>query len=132
MMKTILAVSLALLAMATATPTFAQNAEKFVAGCQIDPSTFGIDDYPPVFTLNATKLCTGVASKRNIKLDCSAPLPGWPHGDLSLEGVECAINGDQCGVAPRTSDPNTPFLTATESHLKIKGGVATLTCWYKP
>jgi hypothetical protein len=131
-MKIVYSVVLTFLAMGTATSAFAQNAETFVAGCQIDPSTFGIDDYPAVYTLNATKLCTGVASRRNIKLDCTANLRNWPHGDMSIKGVECAINGDQCGVSPRDGDPNSPFLTATESHLKIKRGVATLTCFYKP
>jgi hypothetical protein len=130
-MKAIYAVALAFLALVTATPAFAQSSQTFVTSCQIEPSSFGVNR-PPVFTLKATKLCTGVASRRNIKLDCTANLRNWPHGDMSIKGVECAINGDQCGVSPRDGDPNSPFLTATESHLKIKRGVATLTCFYKP
>ena len=128
-MKAIYAVALAFLALVTATPAFAQNSQTFVTSCQIEPSSFGVNR-PPVFTLKATKLCTGVASKRNIKLDCTAPLPGQP--DLLVTNVGCAINADQCGVAAKGDDPNFPLVTATQSQIKVARGIATLTCWYKP
>jgi hypothetical protein len=110
-MKAIYAVALAFLALVAATPAFAQSSSQtFVTSCQIEPSSFGVNR-PPLFTLNATKLCTGVASKRNIKLDCTAPLPGQP--DLLVTNVGCAINADQCGLAAKGDDPNFPLVTAT-------------------
>ena len=44
----------------------------------------------------------------------------------------CTINGDQSGLSPKVGDPKKPYLTATQSQLKVIGGIATLTCQYKP
>jgi hypothetical protein len=138
MMKTMNSAAMAFLAVFAAAPAFAQQSEEFLGSiCEIDTTPFRVsyltpDDTRSVFTYTSRKLCTGVASKRNIKLECSAPLPGWTLGDRSAKNFVCTINGDQCGVSPKASDPNKPYLTATQSLLKVRAGIATLTCYYKP
>lgn len=140
-MKLIPSAAVAVLAMFAAASATAQNSEEFLGGiCEIDTSVFNLtppyltpDRTTSVFTFNSRKLCTGVASKRNIKLECSAPLPGWNRGDRTVKNFKCTINGDQCGLSPKPTDvENAPYITARESQLKVSGGVATLTCFYKP
>lgn len=138
-MKSIDLAAVALLAVFAAAPALAQEAETFIGNiCEIDTTPLNVPYTTPdgtrsVFTFDSTKLCTGVASKRNIKLDCSAPLPGWNNGDRSVKNFECTINGDQCGLSPKPNDlRNRPYLTTFESQLKVSGGTATLTCFYKP
>jgi hypothetical protein len=140
MMKTLNAAALAFLALFAATPAFAQQSQEFRGSiCEIDTSVFRLtppyllDGSSSAYTFNSVKLCTGVASKRNIKLECTAPLPGWNRGDRTVKNFTCTINGDQCGVSPKPTDTaNRPHLTATESQLKVRGTTATLTCFYKP
>ena len=140
MMKTLNAAALASLALFAATPAFAQQSQEFRGSiCEIDTSVLNLnppyltpDNTTSVFTLNSRKLCTGVASKRNVKIECTAPLPGWNRGDRSIKNFTCTINGDQCGLTPKPTDTNAPYLTATESLLKVRGTTATLTCFYKP
>jgi hypothetical protein len=140
MMRTLNAAALAFLALLAATPALAQQSQEFRGSiCEIDTSAFKlttpylVDGSQSVYTFNSVKLCTGVASKRNIKLECTAPLPGWNRGDRQVKNnFTCTINGDQCGVLPKPADANAPYLTATERLLKVRGGIATLTCFYKP
>ena len=140
MMKTLNAAALAFLALFAATSALAQSSQEFRGSiCEIDTSVFNltprylVDGSPSVNTLNSVKLCTGVASKRNVKLECTAPLPGWNRGDRQVKNnFTCTINGDQCGLSPKPTDANAPYLTATERLLKVRGGIATLTCFYKP
>jgi hypothetical protein len=141
-MRTINSAAMAVLAMfAAAAPALAQDTDVFVGNiCEIDTSELKVtppyltpDGTSQTFTFDSTKLCTGVASKRNIKLECVAPLVNWgTRGDMQVKNLECTINGDQCGLSPKEGDPNAPYLTATQSVLKVKGGIATLTCYYKP
>jgi hypothetical protein len=142
MMKTINSAAMAFLVMFAAAPAFAQQTEEFFGNiCEIDTSRLPLGNNPyvtpdgtqSVYTFNSHKLCTGVASKRNIKLECTTPLPDWGNrGDKSAKNFVCTINGDQCGLSPKAGDPNKPYLTATQSQLKVIGGIATLTCQYKP
>jgi hypothetical protein len=142
MMKTISSAAMAFLAAFAAAPAFAQESEEFFGSiCEIDTSVLNLnppfesaDGSASVFTFNSRKLCTGVASRRNIKLECIADLrPQWGNRkDRSVKNFVCTINGDQCGISPRAGDPNAPYLTATQSNLKVRGGVATLTCFFKP
>ena len=141
-MKTVNSAAMAVLAMFATAPAFGQQSEEFFGNiCEIDTSRLPLGNNPyvtpdgtrSVYTFNSQKLCTGVASKRNIKLLCTAPLPNWGNrGDKSAKNFVCTINGDQCGVSPKGGDPNKPYLTATQSQLKVIGGIATLTCQYKP
>jgi hypothetical protein len=137
-MKTLISTALAFLAAIAAMPALAQNAEEFFGSiCEIDTTPLNVpyttpDGTKSVFTFESRKLCTGAASARNIKLECRAPLPGWNRGNRSVKNFECTINGDQCGVEPKSNDPNAPYLTATQSNLKVQDGVATLTCFFKP
>lgn len=138
-MKTVNSAALALLAVFAAAPALAQESETFLGNiCEIDTTPLNVPYTTPdgtrsVFTFDSTKLCTGVASKRNIKLECTAPLPGWNGGDRSVKNFECTINGDQCGLSPKPADlRNRPYLTTFTSQLKVNGGIATLTCFYKP
>jgi hypothetical protein len=141
-MRALNAAALALLAVLVATPALAQNSQEFFGSiCEIDTSVLPLGDNPyvtpdgtrSVYTFSSRKLCTGVASRRNIKLECTSPLENWGNrGDKSVKNFVCTINGDQCGVTPKAADPNKPYLTATQSQLKVIGGIATLTCQYKP
>jgi hypothetical protein len=142
-MKTIYSVAVALLTVFAATPGVAQDSEEFHGSiCEIDTAALRLSSpyvsaqgTSSVFTFNTTKLCTGVASKRNIKLECIAPLgPEWGNRkDVSVKNFKCTINGDQCGVKPKPTDTeNAPYLTTRESNLKVRAGIATLTCFYKP
>ena len=85
-MKTINSAAVAFLAMFAAAPALAQNSEEFFGNiCEIDTSRLPLGNNPyvtpdgtqSVYTFSSQKLCTGVASKRNIKLTCTAPLPNW-------------------------------------------------------
>jgi hypothetical protein len=140
-MKPIPSTAVAFLAMFATTSAVAQNSEEFIGSvCEIDTSVLNLtppyltpDGTSSVFTFTSNKLCTGVASKRNVKLTCSAPLPGWNRGDRSVRNFKCTINGDQCGLSPKLTDiENAPYITTRESQLKVTSGVATLTCFYKP
>ncbi len=138
-MKTVYSVALAFSAVFAATPAFAQSAQTFTGSiCEIDTTPLNVPNYTTpdgtrsIYTFNSTKLCTGVASKRNIKLTCTGTLPDWNRPDKQVKNFVCTINGDQCGLSPKALDPNRPYLTATQSNLQVVGGVATLTCNYKP
>jgi hypothetical protein len=77
-----------------------------------------------VFTFDSSKLCTGSAPGENIKLDCSARIPGWKGGSVNIKNPPCTIAGAACGLAG--------ILTATSNRLKIDpAGNATLSCQYK-
>ena len=145
MMKPITLAAMAFLAMFAALPAFAQDSQEFFGSvCEIDTSVLPLGNNPyvteggfsSVLTTNTHKLCTGVASKRNVRYDCTAVLPGWVEQnrkDIATKKLfVCTINGDQCGVSPKSNDPNKPYLTATAAQLKVRGGIATLTCFYKP
>jgi len=138
-MKSVYSMTLALLAVFATTPAFAQSAQTFTGSiCEIDTTPLNVPSYTTpdntksIYTFNSTKLCTGVASKRNIKLTCTGTLPNWNRPDKQVKNFVCTINGDQCGVSPKATDPNKPYLTATQQNLQVVGGVATLTCNYKP
>lgn len=141
-MKTINSAVIAFLAVLAATPALAQSSQEFLGNiCEVDTSVLPLGNNPyvtpdgtrSVYTFNSRKLCTGVASKRNVKLTCTTPLPNWGNrGDRSAKNFVCTINGDQCGLSPKTNDLNKPYLTSTQSQLKVIGGIATLTCQYKP
>jgi hypothetical protein len=139
-MKSINSVAMAFLAVIAAAPALAQEAETFVGSiCEIDTSPLKVpytspDGTPSIFTFNSQKDCTGAASKRNIKLTCTAPLgSGWTFGSRSAKNFPCTINPDQCGISPKPTDTaNLPYVTTIESQLKVQSGVATLTCFYKP
>lgn len=141
-MKTINSAVIAFLAVLAATPALAQSSQEFLGNiCEVDTSVLPLGNNPyvtpdgtrSVYTFNSRKLCTGVASKRNVKLICTTPLPNWGNrGDRSAKNFVCTINGDQCGLSPKTNDLNKPYLTSTQSQLKVIGGIATLTCQYKP
>lgn len=106
--------------------------------CEIDStpvsSTYKTPDgTKSIDTFESRRLCTGEASSRNVKLECSGTFPGWTEGSRSATNFPCTINGDRCGLAPLSGDPNTPFLTATASSLTVDAsGAAALTCFYKP
>jgi hypothetical protein len=86
-----------------------------------------------VFTFTSSKLCTGEASTRNVKLECNDVIPGWNLGKKTTSSFACTINGDMCGLAPRAGDPSAPFLTATDQTLTVDAtGAAKLLCFYKP
>ena len=137
-MKGFKTAALALVAVFAATPALAQSSQDFRGSiCEIDPAPFNVDyktpeGFPTVFTYSSRKLCSGVASKRNIKLECTAPLPGWTFGNRTAKNFVCTINGDQCGLSPKPQDKSAPYLTATQQTLTVLGGVAQLTCFYKP
>ena len=138
-MKSVYSVALAFSAVFAAAPAFAQNAQTFTGSiCEIDTTPLNIPSYTTpdgtrsIYTFNSTKLCTGVASQRNTKLTCRGTLPNWNRPDKQVKNFVCTINGDQCGLSPKALDPNKPYLTATQSNLQVVGGVATLTCNYKP
>jgi hypothetical protein len=138
-MKSVYSMALACLSLFAASPALAQNAQTFSGSiCEIDTTPLNVPSYTTpdgtksIYTFNSTKLCTGVASKRNIKLTCTGTLPNWNRPDKQVKNFVCTINGDQCGLSPKSGDPNTPYLTATQSILQVTGGVATLTCYYKP
>ena len=135
--------TLFVLAHAVGTPALAQSGTEpaqqfFNFVCEVDATPVSNtyttpDGTKSIFTFNSRRLCTGEASARNIKLECSGTLPGWNQGNVSASGFPCTINGDTCGVAPLASDPNLPFLTATDSSLTVDTtGAAALTCFYKP
>lgn len=139
MMRNSNSAALAFLAVIAATPAFAQQSEEFFGNiCEIDTTPLNVpyttpDGTKSVFTFSSRKLCTGVASARNIKLECTAPLPEWNRKDQSVKNFPCTINGDQCGVSPKPGDTaNAPYLTTRNSNLKVRAGIATLTCLYKP
>lgn len=139
MTRAILAIALGVLAVFAASPAFAQSAQTFKGSiCEIDTTPLNVPSYTTpdgtrsIFTFNSTKLCTGVASQRNVKLTCTATLPNWNRPDKQVKNFVCTINGDQCGLTPKATDPNRPYLTATQSNLQVIGGVATLTCNFKP
>ena len=142
MMKTLNVAALAFLTMCTATPALAQNSQELRGSiCEIDTSVLNLnppykrDDTSSIFTFNSTKLCTGVASKRNIKLVCTADLkPEWgARPDRTAQKFPCTINPDQCGLEPKAGDTaNPPYVTTRDSTLKVRGGVAELICHYKP
>jgi hypothetical protein len=132
-----------LLALASGTPAFAQTEpatqfSNFV--CEIDVSVVGFtlaDGTTSVDTFDSTRLCTGAASARNVKLECEDTIPGWNRGQQSASGFPCTINGDTCGLAPppppQPGSENAPFLTTTDSALNVTpGGAAKLTCFFKP
>ena len=138
-MKSVYSMALAFLAVFAAAPAFAQNAQTFTGSiCEIDTTPLNVPSYTTpdgtrsIYTFNSTKLCTGVASQRNIKLTCRGTLPNWNRPDKQVKNFVCTVNGDQCGLSPKGGDPNKPYLTATQSNLQVVGGVATLTCNYKP
>lgn len=137
-MKAINSATMAFLAVVATAPAFAQEAEVFTGSlCEIDTAPLNIgytfpDGSRSVTTYNTTKTCSGVASSRNIKLECVEPFPDWPLGTKTFKIKECTINADQCGVQPKPGDKNSPFVTATSAQLKVQSGVATLTCSYKP
>jgi hypothetical protein len=138
-MKSVYSMALAFLAVFAAAPAFAQNAQTFTGSiCEIDTTPLNVPSYTTpdgtrsIYTFNSTKLCTGVASQRNIKLTCRGTLPNWNRPDKQVKNFVCTVNGDQCGLSPKAGDPNKPYLTATQSNLQVVGGVATLTCNYKP
>jgi hypothetical protein len=101
--------------------------------CEIDLQENGLNTpsrvAPPVqggsvFTLDSSKLCTGSAPGENIKLDCTARIPGWKGGTVDIKDPPCTIAGAACGLPG--------FLTATNNRLKIDAaGNATLSCQYK-
>ena len=139
-MKSINSAAMAFLAAIAAAPAVAQDAEVFVGSiCEIDTTPLNVPYTSPngtrsVFTFTSQKDCTGVASKRNVKLACTAPLgSGWTFGNRSAKNFACTINPDQCGISPKPTDTaNLPYVTTRDSLLKVQGGVATLTCFYKP
>jgi hypothetical protein len=106
--------------------------------CEIDSTPVGGNYTTPdgtksIFTFSSRRLCTGEASQRNVKLECSGTFPGWNQGSVSASSFPCTINGDTCGLEPLASDPNAPYLTATASTLTVDAsGAAALTCFYKP
>jgi hypothetical protein len=141
-MKTIHSIAAVLLAVIAATPAFAQQSEEIHGSiCEIDTSVLKLN--PPyltpdlstsVFTLNSTKLCTGVASKRNIKFVCTTPLPpNYNRGDRTAQKFPCTINPAPCGLTPKSGDTaNPPYVTTRDTVLRVRGGVAELICHYKP
>jgi hypothetical protein len=140
-MKLIASFGVAILAVFAVASAAAQDSETFSGSiCEIDTSVLNLtppyltpDGTTSVFTFDSSKLCTGVASKRNVKVQCVAPLPQYNRGDRSVKNFKCTINGDQCGISPKPTDiENAPYITTRESQLKVSGGVATLTCFYKP
>jgi len=139
-MKSITSAAMAFLAVIAAAPALGQNAETFTGSiCEIDTSPLKVPYTSPngtasVFTFTSQKDCTGVASKRNMKLLCTAPLgSAWTFGSRSTKNFPCTINPDQCGISPKPSDTaNPPYVTTTDSLLKVQSGIATLTCFYKP
>jgi len=131
------------LALWTGTPVFAQSTgsatqfSNFI--CQIDLSVlqppFTLPDGTrSLFTFNSTRLCTGTASARNVKLTCSDAIPNWPQGTTaSTKNFVCTINGETCNLAPMAGDQSAPQLTATDQNLTVDTtGLAQLTCFYKP
>jgi hypothetical protein len=77
-----------------------------------------------VYTFESRKLCTGSAPGENIKLDCTARIPGWKGGRVDVKDPPCTIAGAACGLPG--------ILTAANNRLKIDAaGSATLSCQYK-
>src|SRR5689334_21710204 len=139
MMRAIPVIARGFLAVFAASPACAQSAQTFTGSiCEIDTTPLNVPSYTTpdgtksIYTFKSTKLCTGVASKRNIKLTCTGTLPNWNRANKTVKNFVCTINGDQCGISPKATDPNKPYLTATQQNLQVVGGVATLTCNYKP
>jgi hypothetical protein len=139
-MKTISSAAIAFLVLFAASPAFAQSSQTFVGQiCEIDTTPLNVPSYTTpdgtrsLDTFNSTKLCTGIASKRNIRLECNAPLPDWTAGDRTAKNFKCTINPDQCGLSPKSTDKaNPPYVTTTDSILKVRSGLAQLICFYKP
>jgi hypothetical protein len=141
MMRAISSVALAFLALFAATPAFAQSSQEFDGGmCEIDTSVLNVPNYQApdgtrsIYTFNSIKQCSGVASKRNILVQCSTPLPDWgARGDKTAKNFPCTINPEPCGLSPKPGDvANPPYVTTRDSILKVRSGVAQLICHYKP
>jgi hypothetical protein len=115
-------------------PASAQESDHFDGvACEIDTTPLNVDyttnGSKSVLTYDSERLCTGVASSRNVKLTCSAPLPGWKQqrlGNRSASGFPCGIFVNICGLSPS-------FVHSTVSTLSVTAtGVATLQCFLKP
>lgn len=113
--------------MATAglAPTAASAATTFTRwSCTIDlAEAIGGDFGPPlpaeISTSNTEKQCAG--NSANVKIKCTAQVPGWSLGKKVYHGFPCQISRTQCGTAA--------FVLANVTKLDItSGGVATLTC----
>lgn len=132
-----------LLVLGAGAPALAQSTgsatQFFNFVCEIDLSALGTgfkltDGTTSLFTFDSSRLCTGTASTRNVKLDCNDVVPNWPPGTTaSAKNFVCTINGDTCNLAPRPGDLSAPLLTATDQNLTVDTtGLAHLTCFYKP
>jgi hypothetical protein len=110
----------------------AQHFEGFE--CEIDTAPLNLDYTLPdglksKLTYLSERLCTGEASKRNVKLTCTATLEGWADqglGNRSASGFPCGIFVGICGLSPS-------FVDTTDSSLTVdSAGVASLLCFHKP
>jgi hypothetical protein len=115
-------------------PASAQNqpAQHFDAfACEIDTTPLNVnytlpDGTKSKLTYVSERLCTGEASRRNVKLTCQATLPSWTAGNVSASGFPCGMFVSVCGLSPA-------FVTSTDSSLTVdSAGAASLVCFHKP
>lgn len=98
--------------------------------CEIDTEplnvNYTLDGMKSILTYDTDRLCTGAASARNVKLTCTATLPGWNFGNRSASGFPCGMFTGVCGL-PQS------FVDTADSSLTVDStGVANLQCFFKP
>ena len=78
-----------------------------------------------VYTFESNKLCTNSQIGENIKIDCSARIPGWKGVAVDTKNVACTVSGAPCGIGG-------PPLDAINNRLTVDAqGNAFLTCQVK-
>jgi hypothetical protein len=78
-----------------------------------------------VYTFQSDKLCTNSQVGENIKIDCTAKIPGWRGVAVDTRNVTCTVSGASCGI-------DGPPLVAINNRLTVDAqGTAVLTCQVK-
>jgi hypothetical protein len=107
-------------------PAAAQDAATKFSGflCEIDLAGNNLQG-GVVYTFESNKLCTNSQTSEKIKIDCSARVPGWTGGAVTVDNVACTVSGAACGIPG-------DLLTATNNRLTVDAaGNALLTCQVK-
>jgi hypothetical protein len=129
-----------LLVVAGGLPAAAQDASKkfanFLCGVDLDDDSGSytlntlqyvskLIDGGVVYTFQSNKLCTNSQSSENVKIDCTAQIPGWKGATIDTKNVTCTVSGAPCGIGG-------PPLLAINNRLTVDAqGNAFLTCQVK-
>ena len=100
-----------LLVVAGGLPAAAQDASKKFANflCGIDLASVtpslnttefvtSVIEGGVVYTFQSNKLCTNSQIGENIKIDCTAQIPGWKGATVDTKNVTCTVSGAPCGI----------------------------------